>query len=295
MPSLFTRSISVGGLLLFCTWCRSIPADGDNPLGVAGQTYPRVESPLKVVEGLEHLDVTAASLRDASAEGRLRRAVADYLREVDGIEQRAAQQRADARARLHEALGTGLSSLPTRNEPGLIGGSTINGELGGIVFRYHHGRLLTAEEIRSRFHGGEPPFPDVRIELVGYVEVPHDMTVKIWHAAGGVNNDHGELTIGDHLLGTVGDDLVKNVIYVVRLSQGAHRVRWVLTGGTFQNNLLRFEDPQTGTLLDVFHDAGQREASGADSAREIVVADRDPAEWSIAVDPRQWSWEPTGR
>jgi hypothetical protein len=109
--------------------------------------------------------------------------------------------------------------------------------------------LLAAEQIRSRFHSAEPPFPDVRIELVGYINVPRDKTVKIWHAA----------------------------------------------GGTFQNNLLKFEDPQTGHLLDVFHEAGQRQASGVDSAREIVEADRDPGEWSIAVDPRQWSWEVVAR
>ena len=156
---------------------------------------------------------------------------------------------------LQEALGAPVSLLPTRKEPGLIGGSTIDGEKAGIVYRYHHGRLLAADDIRSRFHAGEQPFPDVRIELAGYVDVPRDMTVKIWHAAGGVSNDHGELKIDDRLLGTVGDDLAKNVIYVVKLPQGTHRVRWVLTGGVFQNNLLKFEDPQSGALLEVFHEA----------------------------------------
>jgi hypothetical protein len=233
-------------------------------------------------------------MRDAAAGSLLRRAVADYLQQVDEIEHRAAEERASARARLQAALGEDVSTLPTQNAPGLIGGSTINGEKAGIVYHYHHGRLLSAEQIRSRFHGADQPLPGVRIELVGYVHVPRDMTVKIWHAAGGVNNDHGELAIDGRLLGAVGDDLVKNVIYVVELPQGAHRVRWMLTGGTFQNNLLKFEDPQTGTLLEVFHDAGQREASGVDSAREFVEADRDPAEWSIANDPRAWRWDVIG-
>jgi hypothetical protein len=284
-------TIPLTGLVCLCASTATVAADDGNSTGLLRQAAPADASPLKVLAALEVLDVTAVPMRDVAGDDRLRRAVADFLQQIDEIEQRAAQERAAARARLEEALRAPVSVLPARNEPGLIGGSTINGEKAGIVYRYHHGRLLAADDIRSRFHTTEPPFPDVRIELVGYVDVPRDMTVKIWHAAGGVNNDHGELTIDDRLIGTVGDDLVKNMIYVVKLPQGTHRVRWVLTGGTFQNNLLKFEDPQTGTLLEVFHDAGQREASGVDSAREIVEGNQDPAGWSIAVDPRQWSWE----
>jgi hypothetical protein len=293
MNTIFLRLFPTAGLVLLCAASGTASADDGDPIELL---WPRVtsgESQVRFVEAIEFLEATAAP-RDAAAENRLRRAVADYLQQIDDIEYRAAQDRASARARLQAALGEGVSALPIHNEPGLIGGSTVNGEKAGIVYRYHHGRLLAADQIRSRFHGADAPFPDVRIELVGYVNVPRDMTVKIWHAAGGVNNDHGELTIDDRLLGTVGDDLVKNVIYVVKLPEGAHRVRWVLTGGVFQNNLLKFEDPQTGNLLDVFYDAGQREVSGADSAREVVDADRDPSEWSIAGDPTAWRWEVIG-
>ncbi len=266
----------------------------DGPGGLLRQTLPADETPLKVVEALEVLVVPAAPLRELAPHDRLRRAVQDYFREVDEIDERAARERASARARLLAALSDDSLTLAKQVTPGLIGGSTVNGEKAGIVYLYHHGRLLAADEIRSRFHGADAPFPDVRIEMAGYVQIPRDMTVKIWHAAGGVNNDHGELSIDDRLLGTVGDDLVKNVIYVVKLPHGAHRVRWVLTGGLFQNNMLKFEDPQTGELLEVFHDSGQRSATGADSAREIVEVDRDPAEWSIAIDPTAWRWEGVG-
>jgi hypothetical protein len=284
----------MAGLLILCVSSGKVTADGGDPVDALRQSVPAEESPLRVAEVLEFRDLIVAPQHDAAAADRLHRAVADFLQEVEEIERRAAQERADAAARLKQALGAPVSLLPTGNEPGLIGGSTINGEKAGIVYRYHHGRLLAADDIRSRFHGSEPPFPGVRIELVGYVNVPHDMTVKIWHAAGGVNGDHGELTIDDRLMGTVGDDLPKNIIYVAKLRQGTHRIRWVLTGGLFQNNLLKFEDPQTGALLEIFHDAGQREASGADSARDIVEADRDPAEWSIAVDPTAWRWDMIG-
>jgi hypothetical protein len=284
----------MAGLLVLCVPSGRVAADDGDPIEVLRQSVAAEESPLRIAEVLEFRDLIVTPQHDAAAVDSLHRAVADFLREVEEIDRRAAQERADAAARLKQALGVPVSLLPTGNEPGLIGGSTINGEKAGIVYRYHHGRLLAADDIRSRFHSAELPHPDVRIELVGHVSVPRHMTVKIWHAAGGVNNDHGELTIDDRLIGTVGDDLVKNVIYVVKLPQGTHRVRWVLTGGTFQNNLLKFEDPQTGDLLEVFHDSGQRGASGADSAREIVKADRDPAEWSIAVDPTAWRWDMIG-
>ena len=68
----------------------------------------------------------------------------------------------------------------------------------------------------------------------------------------------------------------------------------MLTGGTFQNNLLRFEDPVTGQLLRVFYDGEQRRQSGAAEAREHVEAAADPTEWLTTV-AGHWRWVPLGK
>lgn len=294
MHTALIRQCLIAGLLLIGGRSGNASAEDGSATELWHLSISPDQPTVSFVEGLVLPGPAEAQAGDAAEAGRVRRAVGEYLRQVEEIERHAAEERASARARLLEALGQEVSGAPIRMEPGLIGGSTINGEKAGIVYHYHHGRLLAAEQIRSRFHGADAPLPSVRIELVGYVNVPRDMTVKIWHAAGGVNGDHGELSIDDHLIGTVGDDLAKNVIYLVTLPQGTHRVKWVLTGGLFQNNLLRFEDPQSEALLSVFHDVRQREAAGADTAREIVEGDHDPAEWSIAVDPRAWRWDMIG-
>ena len=95
-------------------------------------------------------------------------------------------------------------------------------------------------------------------------------------------------------LGKVGDDIGKSVIYVVKLPQGRHTIRWVLTGGMFQHNMLKFEDPQTGELLRVSHDSAQQQETGAVQATDLVEAGADPREWSKTNDPREWHWEPLG-
>jgi hypothetical protein len=135
----------------------------------------------------------------------------------------------------------------------------------------------------------------VSITLLGQVEVPREMTVKVSQAAGGVNGDHGTLFIGDRQLGQVGDDTAKAEVYILTLPAGVHPVRWVLTGGTFQNNLLKFEDPNSGELLRVFYDDAQRRLSGAADAREGVEAAADPAEWLKAMGPAHWRWVPLGK
>jgi hypothetical protein len=172
---------------------------------------------------------------------------------------------------------------------GLIGAAQRNDEPIRIAYHYPHGRVFPPELIRERFHDGEQDLPAVRIELVGYVEVPRETTVDIFHAAGGVNGDHGTLYLDGRQLGQVGDDTVKNVIYTRTLPAGAHEVRWVLTGGLFQPNLLRFQDAKTGELLHMFHTAEQRETSGAAQADKIIDAQGAVAGWPPATDSKAWT------
>lgn len=155
---------------------------------------------------------------------------------------------------------------------GLIGTAQKNGEATGIAYHYPHGKVFPPALIRERFHDGEQELPSVRIELVGYVEVAEETTIDIYHAAGGVNGDHGTLYIDDRQLGQVGDDTVKNVIYTLTLPKGTHEVRWLLTGGTFQANLLKMENVKSGELLTLFHTQKQREETGASKAVKTIDA-----------------------
>jgi hypothetical protein len=186
----------------------------------------------------------------------------------------------------------------SQQTPGLIGAALANGKPSGTVFYYEHARMFPRELVWDRFHrtvDGRLELPSLNITLVGYVEVPHEMAIKVSQAAGGVNGDHGTLFIGDRQLGQVGDDTAKAEVYVLALPAGVHPIRWVLTGGTFQNSLLKFEDPRTSELLKVFYDDAQRRQSGADSAREVVEACGDPSEWLKALGPHHWRWVPLGR
>jgi hypothetical protein len=172
---------------------------------------------------------------------------------------------------------------------GLIGTAQKEGQATGIAYHYPHGKVFPPALIRERFHDGEQPFPSVRIELMGYVEAPEETTVDIYHAAGGVNRDHGNLFIDGRLLGQVGDDTVKNVIYTVTLPKGLHEIRWVLTGGTFQANLLKIQDAKSGELLKVFHTPKQRDESGASKAVKTIDAQGDIEGWPPAFDSKAWT------
>jgi len=231
----------------------------------------------------------------------VRQAVMQYLRQIEEIDKQAAQAKAQARAKLLDALGQEPSQPDKQvqeTKPGLIGAASIECESSGIAFHYEHGKLFPRELIWERFHKtieGRTEFPNVNITLLGKVEVPREMTVKVSHAAGGVNGDHGTLFVGNRQLGQVGDDTAKAEVYLMTLPAGIHPVRWVLTGGTFQNNLLRFEDPATGQLLRVFYDRDQRRQSGAAEAREHVEAAADPSEWLKAVESSHWRLVPLAK
>ncbi len=172
---------------------------------------------------------------------------------------------------------------------GLIGTALKDGEATRIAYHYPHGKIFPASLIRDQFHDGELNRPEVRIELVGYVDVPEKMTIDIYHAAGGVNRDHGTLFLDGRQLGQVGDDTVKHVIYTVTLPQGTHEVRWVLTGGTFQTNLLKMQEAKSGELLKVFHTPKQRHDSGASRAVKTIDAQGDVEGWPPASDSKAWT------
>jgi hypothetical protein len=178
-------------------------------------------------------------------------------------------------------------SLDVKRIPGLIGTAEKEGEATGIAYHYPHGKVFPPDLIRKQFHDGEINRPSVQIELVGYVDLPEETTVDIYHAAGGVNLDHGTLYIDERKIGQVGDNMAKFVIYSMTLPKGTHHVRWVLTGGTFQANLLKMQDVKTGELLKMFHTPKQREGTGASKAVKTIEAEGELEGWP--PDFKTWS------
>ena len=187
----------------------------------------------------------------------------------------------------NHARGDEAGSAVEKRTPGLIGLAHENGDPTQIAYHYPHGKVFPADLIRSRFHDGETELPSVEIALVGYIEVPHEMALEVYHAAGGVNCDHGTLFLDGNRIGQVGDDTAKSVVYTLTLSQGTHEIRWVLTGGTFQTNLLKFQAAKTGNLLNVYFTAKQREETGAAKAATTIDAQGTVEGWP-PVDPKDW-------
>ena len=180
------------------------------------------------------------------------------------------------------AIGAPLlaEDRPAENcKSGLIGTAVKDGEPTRIAYHYPHGKVFPPGLIRDQFHDGELNRPSVQIELVGYVEVPAEMKIDIYHAAGGVNQDHGTLYIDDRQIGQVGDDLAKFIVHTLTLRKGVHHIRWVLTGGTFQPNLLKIQDAKTGELLSVFHTARQLDDTGASKAVKTIDAQGEIDGW----------------
>ncbi len=181
---------------------------------------------------------------------------------------------------------TNTRAADDARQEGLIGLAVMNGEPTPFAYHYPHGEVFSPELIRSKFHDGEKDLPSVQIDLVGYVDAPADAQVDIYHAAGGVNGDHGTLYLDGRRIGQVGDDTVKVVIYTLTLPKGTHEVRWVLTGGLFQPNILEFQDADTGESLPVFHTAKQSEETGAAKARVLIEAEGKVDGWP----PAEGAW-----
>jgi hypothetical protein len=174
---------------------------------------------------------------------------------------------------------TRLQAADDDRHSGLIGVAYLAGKPTDVGYRYPHGEVFPPELIRKEFHDGEEFRPEVRIELVGYVEAAKETQVEIFHAAGGVNGDHGTLYVDDKQIGQVGDDTVKNVIYSLKLTEGQHQVRWVLTGGTFQANLLKFQNADSGKRLPMYFTTKQRKDSGAAKPTKIIKARGELEGW----------------
>ncbi|MAE66798.1 MAG: hypothetical protein CMJ18_21220 [Phycisphaeraceae bacterium] len=133
----------------------------------------------------------------------------------------------------------------------MIGRTSVHGKDIGLVFRYETGKTFAHSTVQEQVfkHGGE--MRGARIELMGMLRVPRDMTVRAWMAGGSSSGGVHRLFVDRREVGSVGDDRQKNLVFRLPLSRGDYAVRWVLTGGDFGSSLLTFLDPTTGQPLDV--------------------------------------------
>jgi hypothetical protein len=175
-----------------------------------------------------------------------------------------------------------------RPGPGLIGRALLDGKDVGIVFRYAHGKVLRHELVERAFaHRLDRPLPHRGLEVVlqGRLHVPRRMTVRARHAGGSVSFGVHTLFVDGREVGSVGDNTQKSRVHELPLGAGTHRVKWVLRGGRFGNNLLRFEDPDTGEALPLAFAAEDLKAAGKFAAGDVANAASEERGWPI---PQGW-------
>ena len=177
---------------------------------------------------------------------------------------------------------------PARPGPGLIGRTSVDGQDVGVVFRYEHGKVFRHELVEGKVVDRlDRAFPHRGVEVVlrGRLAVPRAMTVRARLAGGSVSHGVHTLLIDGQEIGSVGDNRQKSRTDLLTLSEGAHPVRWVLRGGRFGNNLLRFEDPKTGALLPLSFTEEDLKEVGPVPAKDVVPVTSEERGWPI---PQGW-------
>lgn len=175
-----------------------------------------------------------------------------------------------------------------RPGPGLIGRTSFEGSDIGIWFRYEHGKVFRHELVEQKFiekRDEKLPSRGVVVVLQGRLHVPRQMLVEIRHAGGSVSHGVQTLFLDGKELGSVGDDRQKSHFYKVTLDSGTYPVKWELTGGWFGNNLLRFEEADTGKMLRLSFSAQDLKEVGKPSASDVTDAASEERGWPI---PQGW-------
>lgn len=171
-----------------------------------------------------------------------------------------------------------LGRMTIRTEKRSLFGIRITVDDSRYLFHYQHGLIFSQGDLPKDLIG------DNRfvVKLEGYLKVPRDMVVIIYHAGGGVSHDINRLYVNGRELGSVGDDRKKHATYEVPLAEGYHPIRWELTGGTFRSNLLAFIDPDEGKLLPLLNGGDAPLHRSADDT--IVRVHGTKLEWPLEAD-----------
>lgn len=158
---------------------------------------------------------------------------------------------------------------------GLIGRATVDGRDGGTIFHYPNGRFFAHDDIPPQIHDSR----SFTVKLEGYLVVPQDMFVKVWHGGGGVSHDVNWLYIDGREISVVGDDHSKHFVAEIPMLKGVHQIRWELTGGTFRTNILAFIDPDSGALMKFLNSGIANLRQSADE--RVIHINRTEPGWPI--------------
>ena len=194
------------------------------------------------------------------------------LPQLKGLARTKAQVRMDAIGDIPVA-----ATKPAKDEKektpasnrGLIGRAKIGGEDLGVAFRYHTGKtfresVVRDEMVKAKLNGS------IKIELKGFLKVPRDMEILIWHAGGSSSGGRVYIHVDGKKIGGVGDDMGKNSVHRFGKSKGVYPIRWQLTGGHLANCYLEFLDPESKQPLQVAHSLDLLRETNAKQLRGIV-------------------------
>jgi hypothetical protein len=149
------------------------------------------------------------------------------------------------------ALPAGPPQRPPADAPGLFGLMTVDNQPIGHAIHYMPGKILPHDVLSELVFAAGHSRRNVRITLLGQLQVPRQMTVHALDHGGSTNGGVHWLRIDGREIGASGDDRVKNPTYKIEIDAGTHEVEWVLAGGDFGDCVLQFFDPETKTPLPV--------------------------------------------
>jgi len=135
---------------------------------------------------------------------------------------------------------------------GLVGRAVVKNQDIGLVVEYEPGKQLNGKEIEEEIKKLGHQMLGVNIALKGMLQVPRDMNVAVWHKGGSSSGGVLTLSIDGKVLGRVGDDAPKDIVYRLPLTAGDHQVTWELAGGSLGPvDVVQFFDLNTRIPLPV--------------------------------------------
>ncbi len=199
------------------------------------------------------VSMDGACAEDKISAGAARKAVEEYLAKIDEIDRAAAQQKAEAKARLAKALqAADLVTTPSGARYRGMLGSYFNqdGRIPFMMLSVPNGQNVFGDYARSVFNGKyDFTRPLARFHARGHVAVPSDGQYRLEAGRGygdfklnGIGYSLGESAPGNRVGAEVA---LKQGMYEVEISTGNN-------GGQLPETSIRIVDQQTKEELPLF-------------------------------------------